>query len=149
MIIGVDFDGTCVTHEFPKVGREIGAAPVLKRLTDAGHHIILFTMRSHRKEGTADANTLGYDNPEHIELETDTLEDAINWFKKHNIPLYGINENPHQKSWTDSPKPYCHLYIDDAGFGIPLTHSTLVGGEEVGCDRAFVDWGVIAYKLGV
>lgn len=25
MIIAVDFDGTCVTHEFPRVGKEIGA----------------------------------------------------------------------------------------------------------------------------
>lgn len=30
MIIAVDFDGTCVTHEFPRVGAEIGAAEVLK-----------------------------------------------------------------------------------------------------------------------
>ena len=31
MIIAVDFDGTCVTHEFPRVGAEIGAAEVLKK----------------------------------------------------------------------------------------------------------------------
>jgi hypothetical protein len=30
VIIAVDFDGTCVTHEYPKVGRDIGAVPVLK-----------------------------------------------------------------------------------------------------------------------
>lgn len=47
MIIAVDFDGTCVTHEY--VGKEIGAAEVLKELTDKGHKIILFTMRSHPK----------------------------------------------------------------------------------------------------
>lgn len=50
MIIAVDFDGTCVTHEFPRVGAEIGAAEVLKELTDKGHKIILFTMRSHPNE---------------------------------------------------------------------------------------------------
>lgn len=32
MIIAVDFDGTCVTHEFPRVGKDIGAVPVLKEL---------------------------------------------------------------------------------------------------------------------
>ena len=37
MIIAVDFDGTCVTHEFPRVG----AAEVLKELTDKGHKIPL------------------------------------------------------------------------------------------------------------
>ncbi len=26
----IDFDGTCVTHLFPKVGKDIGAAPVLR-----------------------------------------------------------------------------------------------------------------------
>ena len=36
-IIAVDFDGTCVTHEYPKVGRDIGAAAVLKDLVAAGH----------------------------------------------------------------------------------------------------------------
>ena len=35
MEICVDFDGTCVTHEFPKVGKDIGAVPVLKKLVDA------------------------------------------------------------------------------------------------------------------
>ena len=28
--IAIDFDGTVVTHEYPKVGRDIGAVPVLK-----------------------------------------------------------------------------------------------------------------------
>ena len=32
MVIGIDFDGTCVTHEFPFVGIDIGAVPVLKEL---------------------------------------------------------------------------------------------------------------------
>lgn len=31
MILGLDFDGTCVTHEFPKIGKDIGAIPVLKK----------------------------------------------------------------------------------------------------------------------
>jgi hypothetical protein len=29
MYIVIDFDGTCVAHEFPKVGKDIGAVPVL------------------------------------------------------------------------------------------------------------------------
>lgn len=43
MIIAVDFDGTCVIHEFPKVGKDIGAVPVLKKLIEKGHKIILYT----------------------------------------------------------------------------------------------------------
>lgn len=98
MIIAIDFDGTVVSHEYPKVGKDIGAVPVLKKLVDNGHKIILWTMRSGKE-----------------------LDDAVNWYKENNIPLFGINENPTQKSWTASPKAHAHLYIDDCGIGIPLT----------------------------
>ena len=46
MDILIDFDGTVVTHDFPAVGKDIGSVPVLKRLVDNGHRLILFTMRS-------------------------------------------------------------------------------------------------------
>ena len=46
MLISVDFDGTCVSHEFPHIGKNIGAEIVLKALSDAGHDIICMTMRS-------------------------------------------------------------------------------------------------------
>lgn len=136
MIIAVDFDGTCVTHEFPYVGKEIGAAEVLKELTDKGHKIILFTMRSHPNEinqnRTIDGNI----------INNDTLQDAIDWFKKHDIPLFGVNENPTQKDWSSSPKPYAHIYIDDAALGVPLKHDFL-------SDRPYVDWGIVRYYLHV
>lgn len=101
--IGIDFDGTCVTHEYPKVGRDIGAEPVLKRLVSEGCRLILWTMRSH---GRADGS--------------DPLKDAIGWFQTRGIPLFGVNVNPEQKEWTSSPKAYCQLYIDDAALGAPL-----------------------------
>ena len=49
LIIAVDFDGTCVTHEYPDIGRDIGAAPVLKRLVESGVRLILWTMRQSAK----------------------------------------------------------------------------------------------------
>lgn len=49
MYIAVDFDGTCVTHEYPKVGKDIGAVPVLKKLTNSGHQLILHTMRCNKE----------------------------------------------------------------------------------------------------
>lgn len=97
MIIAIDFDGTCVTHEYPRVGQEIGAAEVIRGFVERGHKIILFTMRS-----------------------GDTLVDAVKWFTQHGIPLFGVNENPDQHTWTQSPKPYAHVYIDDAALGVPL-----------------------------
>lgn len=115
-ILAIDFDGTCVTHEFPKIGRDIGAQRVLKRLVAAGHRLILWTMRS---SGRADG--------------TDPLGDAVAWFAKNAIPLFGINGNPEQSSWTGSPKAYAHLYVDDAALGAPLLPG--LKGE-----KPFLDW---------
>lgn len=134
MIIAVDFDGTCITHEFPYVGKEIGAAEVLKELTDKGHKIILFTMRSHPEEINQN-RTIGGDI-----ISNDTLQDAIDWFKKHDIPLFGVNENPTQKDWSSSPKPYAHIYIDDAALGVPLKKNSL-------SEKPYVDWDIVKYHL--
>jgi hypothetical protein len=124
MDICIDFDGTCVTHEFPKVGKEIGAAVVLKELTDHGHNLILFTMRSDS------------DDP-----NKKYLTDAVNWFKKHDIPLYGIQSNPSQTKWTTSPKAYGQLYIDDAALGCPLEQPDfdVINNRRV-TYRPYVDW---------
>jgi hypothetical protein len=47
LVVAVDFDGTCVTHEFPKIGKEIpNCINVLKRLQSEGAKIVLNTMRS-------------------------------------------------------------------------------------------------------
>lgn len=120
MIIAVDFDGTCVKHEFPSIGKDIGAVPILKKLVDNGHKLILLTMRSHKiiKENSC---------------PIDTLQDAIDWFERNKIPLYGINENPEQKRWTDSPKVYANLYIDDTNLGVPLINNNSF-------ERPYVDW---------
>jgi len=101
MDIAIDFDGTCVTHEYPDTGKEIGAKPILKQLVKEGHKLILFTMRSGQG-----------------------LEEAAKWFLVNNIPLHGIQYNPSQTSWTASNKCYAQLYIDDAALGCPLIYPT-------------------------
>ena len=135
MIIAIDFDGTCVTHEYPNVGKDIGAVPVLKELVEKGHQLILWTMRS-------DSSTVKAPYLPNIHNQSgDYLTDAINWFKQNNIPLWGIQSNPEQSTWTTSPKAYAHLYIDDAALGCPLKQSYLTDGlvvEDYG--RPYVDW---------
>lgn len=34
MDICIDFDGTCVSHEFLRIGKDIGAIPILKQLVN-------------------------------------------------------------------------------------------------------------------
>ena len=63
-----------------------------------------------------------------------TLSPAVQWFKDKGIPLYGIQKNPTQWSWTESPKAYGQLYIDDAALGCPLLFDGNIS------DRPYVDW---------
>jgi hydroxymethylpyrimidine pyrophosphatase-like HAD family hydrolase len=109
--IGLDFDGTVVTHEFPKIGKDIPhCIETLKKITAEGGKIILITMRSGRK-----------------------LAEAVAYMSYHQIPLYGINSNPRQEHYSKSPKIYANIYIDDAALGCPLTFSEL-------STKAYVDW---------
>ena len=132
MEILIDFDGTCVTHEFPKVGKEIGAVPVLRELIANGHNLILFTMRSDLEKKEIDPLI----NPRILNVQGNHLSDAVSWFKKHGIPLYGIQKNPTQHTWTSSPKAYGQIMIDDSAVGCPLIYSTFNGVEQ----RPYVDW---------
>jgi hypothetical protein len=116
--INVDFDGTCVTHEYPFIGKDIGAVPVLKKMVASGCNLILFTMRSGK-----------------------TLDDAVRWFNNNGIKLYGIQTNPKQKSWTTSPKSLADLMIDDSALGCPLKIDTSLS------NRPFVDWVAVEKLL--
>ena len=97
-IIAVDFDGTCVEHNYPAIGMEVeGAVEVLRALNKRGHRIILNTMRSGEK-----------------------LDAAVKWFSDRKIVLWGVNRNPEQEEWTASPKVYADWYIDDSALGCPI-----------------------------
>lgn len=52
-VIAVDFDGTVVTHAYPRIGDEIGAEPVLRELVANGCRLILLSMRSGHQIGRA------------------------------------------------------------------------------------------------
>ena len=126
IVIAVDFDGTCVTHEYPQVGKDIGAIPVLKKLVENDHKLILNTMRSGRELG-----------------------DAIDWFKENGIELYGVGYNPTQARWTTSNKCYADLYIDDAGLGTPLSIMKAKNddGDKIQYGRPFINWVVVEEYL--
>ena len=111
LTIAIDFDGTCVEHDYPAVGMDVaGAAETLRQLQAKGHRLILYTMRS-----------------------GELLRAAVEWFRSHYIELWAINENPEQRAWSASPKVYADYYIDDAALGTPIIYID-------GAPRPVVDW---------
>lgn len=118
MIIAIDFDGTCVTDSYPKIGEDIGAVPVLTELVRKDHHLILLTNRSGEQ-----------------------LEAAKVWFQAYGIPLFGVNKNPIQWKFSKSPKVYANLYIDDHSLGCPLKEDIKLS------IKPFADWKKIRELL--
>jgi hydroxymethylpyrimidine pyrophosphatase-like HAD family hydrolase len=123
LYIGIDFDGTVVKHKYPEIGEPIdGAIETLQRLQNAGHKLILYTMRSEER-----------------------LAEAVEYLEENGIKLYSVNENPSQKHWTTSPKIFCNLYIDDASLGCPtLTDLDEGTGKSI---KPFVDWERVEQML--
>lgn len=112
--VAVDFDGTIVTHQYPEIGLPVpGAIEWMKKWVEAGARIILFTMR-----------------------DGEELDQAVEYLRGHDVPLFGINDNPDQYAWTGSRKVYAKKYVDDAGHGCPLR-------DAVDGSRPHVDWAVI------
>jgi hypothetical protein len=113
MIVGVDFDGTIVEHQYPYIGPEApGAIDWLRRLQTANVKLMLWTMRDNQ-----------------------TLTAAVAYLAARGITLWGINTNPEQSGWSSSPKQFAHAYIDDAAIGCPTIPTT--GGRPV------ADWSII------
>lgn len=117
-VIAVDFDGTCVEHNYPAIGMDVeGAVEVLRTLNKHGHRIILNTMRSGQR-----------------------LEAAVRWFRDRKIELWAVNRNPEQEQWTSSPKVYADIYIDDSALGCPLIFLE-------GVRRPVVNWSKVRQLL--
>lgn len=97
MTIAVDFDGTIVTHEYPRIGKEIPfAIDVLKRLQQEEHHIlILWTVRT-----------------------GDLLEEALEYCRERGLEFYAANKNYPEEDDSDSPRKLgVDMFIDDRSVG--------------------------------
>jgi hydroxymethylpyrimidine pyrophosphatase-like HAD family hydrolase len=113
-VVAIDFDGTIVAHRYPEIGEPVPyALETMRAMLAQGYKLILYTMRS-----------------------GEYLQEAVDYLKAEGVEFWAVNENPTQRFWTDSPKVYAHIYIDDAAFGCPLI--------EVENDRPIVDWLEIA-----
>lgn len=99
MKIAVDFDGTIVEHEYPKIGKELPfATQTLKLLINKhNHQLILWTVRKGK-----------------------LLQEAVDWCKERGIEFYAVNKNFPEEE-LDNNGGYCkidaELFIDDRNMG--------------------------------
>lgn len=105
-IIAVDFDGTIVEHRFPSIGEPLPhAIRVLKRISEAGHHIVLNTCREDDDENNINRKYLTH---------------ATQFLKGQGVTVFSVNENALEDDFRYKGlrrKPYANLYIDDKAFG--------------------------------
>jgi hypothetical protein len=95
--IAVDFDGTIVEHDYPKIGKEkLFAFQTLKELEKLGVRLILWTFRTGKE-----------------------LEDAVNYCRLNGIEFYAVNKNYPEEVFdeTVSRKIDADIYIDDKNIG--------------------------------
>jgi hydroxymethylpyrimidine pyrophosphatase-like HAD family hydrolase len=97
MIIAVDFDGTIVEHEYPKIGKpKLFAFETMKALQDRGDQLILWTYRAGKE-----------------------LDEALEFCKLNGVEFYAVNKNYPEEIYDDtiSRKILADVYIDDRNIG--------------------------------
>ena len=95
--IAIDFDGTIVEHEYPKIGKEkLFAFRTLKELEKQGARLILWTFRTGKE-----------------------LEEAVEYCRNNGIEFYAINKNYPEEvlDETVSRKIDVDIYLDDKNLG--------------------------------
>ncbi|MEZ4875861.1 MAG: hydrolase [Flavobacteriaceae bacterium] len=97
LTIAVDFDGTIVEDEYPKIGKPIiFAFETLQKLQNKGHRLILWTYR-YGKE----------------------LEEAVSFCEARGVTFYAVNKSFPEEHFDPkySRKINADLFIDDRNFG--------------------------------
>jgi hydroxymethylpyrimidine pyrophosphatase-like HAD family hydrolase len=125
MNIYLDFDGTVVEHDYPQIGSlNPNSLEVIKKLQDAGHNIILNTMR--------------------VEFDDGSMQEAIDFINLNkSIAGIKIQHQTEQKIYPprwNLDKIENDIFIDDIAPNIPLIKVPIVGGF-------MVDWVEIEKQL--
>ncbi len=99
MTIAVDFDGTIVRHEYPRIGKEMPfATKTLKMLMAEGHRLILWSVR-----------------------EGHLLDEAVEWCKERGVEFYAVNKDYPEETFDGnssfSRKLKVDIWIDDRNVG--------------------------------
>lgn len=96
-VIAIDFDGTIVEHDYPRIGKEmLFAFATIKELHKKGHKLILNTYRT-----------------------GDLLEEAVEYCRKNGVEFYAINKNyPEEELTEKTPRKLdVDIFIDDRNIG--------------------------------
>jgi len=95
--IAIDFDGTIVEHEYPKIGKDkLFAFETLKELQKHGALLILWTIRAGQE-----------------------LDEALEYCRNKGIEFYAVNKNYPEEEFENSVsrKINADVYIDDKNIG--------------------------------
>ncbi|MGY5352281.1 BT0820 family HAD-type phosphatase [Wenyingzhuangia sp. IMCC45533] len=96
-IIAIDFDGTIVKDEYPKIGQpQLFAFETMKKMQQHGYRLILWTLREGKK-----------------------LDEAVAFCKENGIEFYAVNKNYPEEILSDKiiRKLHADLFIDDRNIG--------------------------------
>lgn len=96
MIIAVDFDGTIVEHDYPKIGQSIPfAIETLLKLQGEGHILLLWTFRTGSQ-----------------------LQEALDYCESKGLRFYAVNKNHPDEDETKAPRKLnADIFIDDRNVG--------------------------------
>jgi hypothetical protein len=131
MKIYLDFDGTVVEHNYPKMGRcNFGSIEIIKKLQDAGHEIILNTYRADCNNGTLE-EALRLLNENYWMV----LKDRRN---NQDFEMLPITKHCKEKIHPDAfdwkqIKETGVMFIDDQATNTPLKKAVM-------CNNMMVDW---------
>ena len=95
--IAVDFDGTIVEHEYPKIGKKkLFAFETLKKMNEMGAYLILWTIRTGKE-----------------------LDEAVKFCLKNGVEFYAVNKNYPEEVLDEntSRKIDADIFIDDKNVG--------------------------------
>jgi hydroxymethylpyrimidine pyrophosphatase-like HAD family hydrolase len=125
MKIYLDFDGTVVEHDYPRLGKpNPRAIEIITKLKNAGHEIILNTYRAN--------------------LDKKLLQDAVDYmnekvFTDNGIEFLNSKLHPYGLDWGTIHATN-ELYIDDISANTPMKRQVHVPGD-------MVDWTELHYQF--
>lgn len=95
--IAIDFDGTIVEHQYPRIGKEmLFAFATIKELQKKGHKLILNTYRTGA-----------------------LLDEAVEYCRQNGVEFYAVNKNyPEEIITENTPRKLdVDVFIDDRNVG--------------------------------